>query len=69
MPSRLSRFKEVLAGIVEDFSRRPATVLAVGAVAPDFTLPGTDGCDTTLSSFQGQQNIVLAFFPGAFTGG
>ncbi len=42
---------------------------AVGDAAPDFTLPSTDGTQVTLSSFAGQKNVVLAFFPKAFTGG
>ncbi len=43
--------------------------LAVGDTAPDFTLPATDGTEVTLSSFAGRKNVVLAFFPKAFTGG
>ena len=43
--------------------------LAVGDTAPDFTLPGSDGNDKTLSSYAGEMNVVLAFFPKAFTGG
>ena len=43
--------------------------LAVGDAAPDFTLPGSDGKETTLSAFRGQKNVVLAFFPKAFTAG
>ena len=43
--------------------------VSVGDLAPDFSLPGTDGGDTTLSSFAGRKNVVLAFFPKAFTGG
>ena len=39
----------------------------VGAPAPDFTLPSTAGVDVTLSSFRGKQNVLLAFFPLAFT--
>ncbi len=46
-----------------------AADLAVGDAAPDFTLPSTDGSEVTLSSFAGQKNVVLAFFPKAFTGG
>ena len=42
---------------------------AVGDAAPDFTLPSTDGSQVTLSSFAGRKNVVLAFFPKAFTGG
>lgn len=45
-----------------------AEALTVGDEAPDFTLPGTDG-ETTLSTFRGEKNVVLAFFPKAFTGG
>ncbi len=43
--------------------------VSVGDTAPDFSLPGTDGATTTLSSFAGRKNVVLAFFPKAFTGG
>ncbi len=40
---------------------------AVGAPAPDFTLPSTAGTDVTLSGLKGR-NVLLAFFPLAFTG-
>jgi peroxiredoxin len=39
---------------------------AVGSVAPDFTLPSTAGRDVTLSALRGK-NVLLAFFPLAFT--
>lgn len=39
----------------------------IGAVAPDFTLPSTDGSVVTLSKWRGQQQVLLAFFPLAFT--
>ena len=39
----------------------------VGEPAPDFTLPST-GTDVTLSSFRGKSNVLIAFFPLAFTG-
>lgn len=45
------------------------TNLKVGDMAPDFTLPSTEGGNITLSSFRGKQTVVLAFFPAAFTGG
>jgi peroxiredoxin len=40
----------------------------VGDVAPDFTAASTSGKDVSLSSFRGKQNVLLAFFPLAFTG-
>ena len=40
----------------------------VGALAPDFTVPSTSGSDVSLSSFRGKRNVLLAFFPLAFTG-
>ncbi len=39
----------------------------VGTVAPDFTLVNQDREPVTLSSFRGTP-VVLAFFPGAFSG-
>jgi peroxiredoxin len=40
---------------------------AVGDPAPDFTLSSTAGTDVTLSDFRGRKNVLLAFFPLAFT--
>ena len=42
--------------------------LAVGQIAPDFTLASTSGQNVTLSGFQGQKSVLVAFFPLAFTG-
>src|SRR5262249_1662571 len=47
----------------------PKTHLKVGDTAPDFTLPATTGKPVKLSDFRGKKNVVLAFFPAAFTGG
>ena len=44
------------------------STLKVGDTAPDFTLKDTNRTDVTLSSFRGKQNVVLAFFPYAFSG-
>jgi peroxiredoxin len=42
--------------------------LKVGDMAPDFTLPGSDGQTYTLSKLRGK-TVVLAWFPKAFTAG
>ena len=47
----------------------PKTHLKVGEAAPDFELPSTAGGKVKLSDFRGKKNVVLAFFPAAFTGG
>ena len=45
------------------------TVVKVGDMAPDFTLPGTDGKTHKLSDYRGKQAVVIAWFPRAFTQG
>ena len=42
--------------------------LAVGATAPDFTLPDANKAPVTLSEFRGKQPVLLVFYPFAFTG-
>ncbi|MFE0688361.1 peroxiredoxin [Streptomyces sp. JH002] len=39
-----------------------------GTKAPDFTLKNQHGQTVTLSSFRGEKNVVLLFYPFAFTG-
>jgi mycoredoxin-dependent peroxiredoxin len=39
----------------------------VGAVAPDFTLNDYNKQPVTLSSFQGSKNVLLVFYPFAFS--
>ena len=46
-----------------------ADQLAVGDKAPDFTLQATDGSEVNLAAQVKEKNMVLAFFPKAFTGG
>jgi peroxiredoxin Q/BCP len=43
--------------------------LKVGDMAPDFSLQGTDGKTHKLSEYRGQTNVVIAWFPKAFTSG
>ncbi len=47
----------------------PVTTLKVGDVAPDFTLNDTNAQKVKLSDFRGKNNVVLAFYVFAFTGG
>ena len=42
--------------------------LAVGTAAPDFTLRDQNNQDITLSNYFGKKNVLLVFFPMAFTG-
>ena len=62
----------VIAGAVNLVAGRggdPQISLKAGDQAPDFSLPGSDGSTYRLSDFRGQQAVVLAWFPKAFTGG
>jgi len=42
--------------------------IEVGAEAPDFTLKDQNGQEVQLSSFRGVKNVLLVFYPLAFTG-
>lgn len=46
-----------------------AADLKVGDAAPDFALQGSDGKTYKLSEFRGEQAVVIAWYPKAFTGG
>jgi len=58
-----------LAGGAIMFGVATAEELKVGDLAPDFSLPGSDGKTYTLSDYRGKQAVVLAWFPRAFTPG
>jgi len=45
------------------------TFLKVGDMAPDFSLRSSDGNLVKLSDYRGKQNVILAFYVLAFTGG
>jgi thioredoxin-dependent peroxiredoxin len=51
------------------FGIATAEELKVGDMAPDFTLPGSDGNTYALSDYRDEQAVVLAWFPRAFTPG
>jgi peroxiredoxin (alkyl hydroperoxide reductase subunit C) len=42
--------------------------LEVGTQAPDFTLKDANREEVTLSSFRGEKNVLLVFYPFAFSG-
>lgn len=42
---------------------------SIGDKAPDFTLPSHSGKPITLSSYEGDKNVVLSFHIFSFTGG
>ena len=42
--------------------------ISVGAPAPDFSLHNSNDEVTTLSDYQGKQNVLILFFPMAFSG-
>lgn len=54
---------------------KPVYKLEVGDEAPDFTLPATGetagkgqkSTEITLSSYRGKKNVVLVFYPAAWT--
>jgi peroxiredoxin len=46
-------------------SRAP---LSVGTTAPDFTLKDQNGQDFSLADFRGSKNVVVVFYPFAFSG-
>ena len=42
---------------------------SVGDLAPEFSLPGSDGKQYSLAAYRGRQAVVLAWFSKAFTEG
>jgi thioredoxin-dependent peroxiredoxin len=63
------RFKRILLFVAALlFTASAAAAPQVGEMAPDFTLPGSDGNTHTLSDLRGK-HVVIAFFPKAYTGG
>ncbi len=42
-------------------------MISVGRQAPDFSVEATTGGKFTLSDYQGKKNVVVMFFPLAFT--
>jgi peroxiredoxin Q/BCP len=59
----------LIVSLAAGVSGQRALELTVGDMAPDFTLPGTDGKTHKLSDYRGKQAVVIAWFPRAFTTG
>ena len=57
--------------MTKDSVASETSTLKVGDVAPDFTLPAAKGTSdkgsVSLSEFRGKKNVVIAFYPFAFT--
>jgi len=58
----------ILPALLVLFTAAGAEALDVGDQTPDFTLPSTHG-DITLSSYQGNKTVILAFYFKDFTSG
>ena len=62
--------RSALLGLVSmAAASRLAAAVAKGDKAPDVELPSTKGTTEKLSAYRGKKNVVLAFYPKAFTGG
>lgn len=61
--------RSILVFMVLGCSAFSAAALEVGDMAPDFSLPGSDGKTYQLSDYRGKQAVVLAWFPKAYTYG
>jgi peroxiredoxin len=57
--------------MAQDSVSSETSTLKVGDMAPDFTLPAAKGTSDqdkiTLSDFRGKKNVVIAFYPFAWT--
>jgi hypothetical protein len=75
LEENMKKLSYVLAGALVSISLfaqgtpPPKTTLKEGDMAPDFTLSASTGGKVTLSEFRGKFNVVLAFFPAAFSPG
>ena len=66
----MSMFKAFVCGValLVPLTLRAET-LEVGDMAPDFSLPASDGKTYSLEDFRGKQAVVIAWFPRAYTSG
>ena len=69
MYKRMRIERSVLTLVLGSALTAQAATLKVGDRAPDFSLPDQTGKQVKLSDFLGKENVVLAFYVLAFTGG
>lgn len=68
--SAMKKFICALSALLFLLANSLATyALEVGDRAPDFTLQASDGEVYTLSDYEGKNNVVIAWFPRAFSPG
>jgi len=58
-----------LPASAQESTTMATTTLKVGDMAPDFTLLSDQSKPIKLSDYRGKQNVMLAFYVLAFTGG
>lgn len=66
---RLRALLSVTLGLLVVASLPARAELMVGDPAPEFSVMGSDGKLHALSDSRGNNPLVIAFFPKAFTGG
>ncbi|MEO8070134.1 MAG: peroxiredoxin [Acidobacteriota bacterium] len=66
--SKLLLVSAICLAMAGSVAAQTAPELKVGDKAPEFSLPGTDGKTHKLSDYKGKE-VVLAWYPAAFTGG
>ena len=59
----------LLSGFGQQLPNNGTATLKIGDTAPDFSLKDQDNKPVKLADFRGKENVVLAFFPLAFTSG
>jgi peroxiredoxin Q/BCP len=67
--TRMTVTESVLTLVLGSALAAQAAPLKVGDKAPDFSLPDQTGKQIKLSDYAGKENVVLAFYVLAFTGG
>ncbi len=62
-------FLTLFSGAIFAMSDSAHAELEVGDDAPPFKMVGSDGKTYSSEQFRGQQAVVIAWYPKAFTGG